>query len=481
MSELIDKTVKGTFWAYGAEVIAKVITPLSFIILTRVISPEEYGIVAVATTVLTFVNIISDLGTSQVIIQTPEADPEKFNKICNVGFWINVIFGGLLFLLIEIFSEQIADYYHQPDSKLVIQIMSIQIVLICLSSIQNSIKKKNLDFKYLFYLRLITIFTPLVVAIPIAFAGGGLWAIVCSSLVGTLLQTFFLWKNNIWKPSFSFSFDGFRYLLSKSIWNTFNQIFIWIPVGLDALLIGKYMNATDLGLYTTSRNLFTSCSGLIIAPIVPVVFSALSKEDNNSEFLRISYYSQKILFSVSVFFVLFVFLFADNITAILFNTEWSGITPIIQIVFVVLGYEYFGAIITETLRAKGLFKQMSVVYFCSLFFIVPSLFLCAGHASISWYTLIRTLTLAIPMLGMFMIASKLKIYFFRCVKNNIVIIISSILLLCAAYLLKDFNLSDLQNVAVKLLLYVLFVSIFVIFNRELVKAILVKMRAIMHL
>lgn len=480
MENLIDKTVKGSLWSYGAEIIAKVITPLSFLILTRVISPEGYGIVAVATTVLMFVNILSDLGTSQVIIQAPDNDKIFFKKICCVGFWINVLIGTSLFILVEFFAKEIAFYYKQPDSKLVIQVMAIQIIFISLSSVQNSLKRKELNYKYLFYLRLVTIFTPIVIAIPIAFAGGGLWAIVTSNVIGTILQSLFLWKHSSWKPSIGLSVQALKYLFSKSIWNSFNQLFIWIPISMDTYLVGKYMNATDLGLYTTARSLFSSCSGLILTPIIPVIFSSLSKVNNPDEYKRITYSSQKILFSISAYFSILVFIFADDINLLLFNQQWQGITPILQIIFLIMGLEYFGSVIYEAIRAKGWFKQMSILYFISLFLIIPLLYTSAKTENISTYTIGRSLSLYIPMIGIFLLAKKLGIYFSKCIKNNSLVLILILLIIPLIIYIQN-NISNIKLCfALKTILFVFFSMLFYLSNNKMIRAIYGKIMVILN-
>lgn len=468
--DLIDKTIKGTIWAYGAEIMAKVITPLSFIVLSHILTPDDYGVVAVATTILMFLNILCDLGTSQVIIQAPDEDKNWFYNICNSGFWLNAILGLSLFLLVEFFAPLIADYYNQPDSTLVIRVMAIQILFTSLSSIQNSLKRKDLNFKYLFNLRVITVFVPIFVAIPIAFLGGSYWAIVLSSVISSFLQTICLWYNSSWRPKIKIELQYFRCLFSKSIWNTFNQLFIWIPISLDTYFISKYLNPADLGLYTTSRTLFSSFSGLILAPIAPVIFSSLSKIHQLKEFINLTYKSQKILFSVSAISSLGVFMFAEYVTLIIFNDKWIGITPIIQIIFLIMGYEYFGSVIYEAVRAKGWFKQMSFIYLISIIITIPLLYWGAISADIKIYTIIRTLTLYIPMLGIFILAHRIGISFKTCITNNNFVILGSLIIIPFVLYLNYIDDYYITGIC-KILIYLLFSAIFIKKNRHIFNSI----------
>jgi len=476
---LVDKTIQGTIWSYSAEIIAKVISPLSFLILTRLLSPEDYGVVAVATTLLMFIDIICDLGTSKVIIQLKSDNNKDFASYCNAAFFINVCIGFILFILTEIFAEQIASYYYQPKSEAVIRVMAIQIISYSLSSIQNSLFRKSLNFKFLFWIRLITIACPLFVAIPIAFLGGGLWALVVSSCMGSVLQCIALWTHSNWRPNIVCFKEHFMKLFGKSIWNTVNQLVVWIPISFDTYLIAKYISTSDLGLYTSARALFTAASGLILSPFLPVIFSSLSKVSESAQFERITYFSQKILFSVAVCCVVFIFLFADYLVPILFEKEWVGITIIIQIVFVIMGYEYFGSIILESLRARGLFKAVAYISLVSLIIVVPCLFFAAETGNIKVYATVRSLSLYVPLIGNLILADRINIKFSVCLQNNLYSLISSFAIIACFCLTDISHLRTALAVLVKAAVYLLFMSLFFVFNKKTAVSIIVYIKKLL--
>ncbi len=108
--------ISASFWSILSELIAKVISPISFLILTRLLSPNDFGIVAVASTILNFIYIINDLGIAKVLIQYPEEDVE-ITKIYNVGFWFNIFFGFLLFVSLIIFSHDLAIFFGEKKSR----------------------------------------------------------------------------------------------------------------------------------------------------------------------------------------------------------------------------------------------------------------------------------------------------------------------------------------------------------------------------
>lgn len=141
--------------------------------------------------------------------------------------WHYIIFGGFSFF------KRTRIIYSQPQSDSVIKVMSVQILLYSLCSVQNAIRKRNLDFRFLFYIRLITICSPLLIALPIAFSGGGYWAIVLSTIAGSLLNTVVLWVKSKWKPILYINWHMIYRVIGKSIWNTIEQICVWIPVCFD--------------------------------------------------------------------------------------------------------------------------------------------------------------------------------------------------------------------------------------------------------
>src|SRR5690606_18252021 len=104
-------------WSSLTELIAKVISPLVFLVLTRILSPSDYGVVAVATTLLTFIYIVSDLGTAKYIIQLRKNSKEEAMQVYNVAFTINLCLGVFLFITIFSFSHEIAILFNEPKAS----------------------------------------------------------------------------------------------------------------------------------------------------------------------------------------------------------------------------------------------------------------------------------------------------------------------------------------------------------------------------
>ncbi len=463
---LKNQFLKASAFSILSEIVAKIIGPLGFLLLTRILSPEDFGVVAVATTVLGIGYVISDMGISQVIIQQ-RGDKDYLLKLNNAGFWFNLTMGIILFVLMVFFSEKLANLLGEPSSKSVISVLALQVIFYSLSSVQNAIKKRDLDFKFLFYLRLITVAAPLLVSIPLAFAGGGYWAIVYGQIFGSLTRTIALWKTSKWKPSLYFDLSILRCILTKSIWNTIDQIFIWIPLAFDTYLISNYLSAKELGLYSTSRTLFSTAITLSLGAIMPVLFSTFSKiQTDDSLFLKSILIFQKIVFSIAIFMCVGVFIFSGLIEIIIFTNQWAGISNVFGIIFLMMGFEYFYSVIVESLNAKGYFQITAINTVLTTLISVPFLFFSI-HYGLIFYVTIRMSLIYLRFPIIFYYSKKInKISFTDCLINNkkVIYIIMGLLLL--NLLISQFDFTIIINNGLKLLVFCLAGVSFLMLEKE---------------
>lgn len=362
-------------WSMLTEICVKFITPFSFLVLTKILSPSDFSIVAVATTILSFTYIISDLGVSKIIIQS-SVDRERQDLIQNAGFYLNVLIGTLIFLLLFLFSKNIANSFNQPNSNLVICTISLQVLAYSFSSVQTAIFKKNLLFKKLFIIRVVTTFIPILVSVPIAIIYKSYWSIIIGNVISSFVSCVMLWYLSDWKPNFKLSnLHGIKVVFLKSFWNTLEQLIIMIPVFLDTYLISTHMEASDLGMYNVSRTLFTSCASLSLGAILPVFFSSLSsKSSDKILFKNLLLKGQKSIFFLASIMAIFGFLLSNLIETIFFATTWRGISKVISIIFLILGLEYFNSPLIEGFRSKGRFKLLAINSLISVLITIPILF-----------------------------------------------------------------------------------------------------------
>ena len=158
-------------WSTTTEIIAKLVVPITNMILARILAPEVFGVIATVTMVVSFVDMFTDAGFQKYLIQHEFKNDEELADFSNVAFWTNLSVSIALWAIIIVFSDSIAIVVGSPGLGRVISIACIQLLITSFSSIQLAIYRRKLDFKTLFLCRIVGICIPFIVTIPLAFAG----------------------------------------------------------------------------------------------------------------------------------------------------------------------------------------------------------------------------------------------------------------------------------------------------------------------
>lgn len=179
MSSLQSQTANATRWSSITEVASRLVLPLVNMVLARLLTPDAFGVVATITMIVSFAEIFADAGFQKYIIQHKFADNIELNQCTDVAFWTNLSVSSFLWLIICVFSEPLATLVGNPGLGNVVAIAALSLPMYAFSSIQMSRFKRDMDFKSLFFVRMISILVPLFVTIPIAILTSSYWAFFC--------------------------------------------------------------------------------------------------------------------------------------------------------------------------------------------------------------------------------------------------------------------------------------------------------------
>jgi len=355
MPELNKQIRTATKWSSITEIIAKLITPITSMVLARLLTPEAFGVITTLTMVITFAEIFTDAGFQKYLIQHEFEDETDRIQSTNVAFWSNLILSLLIWCIIGIFSEPLATMVGNPGLGRVLTIACVSIPLAAFSSIQMALYKRDFDFKTLFKVRIVGICIPLVVTIPLALVLKNYWALVIGTISANLVNAILLTVYSKWKPSFFYSFVKLKEMLSFTIWSMIEAISIWMTSYVDVFIIGVYLNEYYLGLYKTSITVVGQIMGLITAATTPILFSSLSRLQTDEKAFQDMFFNfQRI---VGIFIIpigVGIFCYSDLITDILLGSQWMeasafiglwGLTSSVTIVF-----SHYSS---EIYRAKG--------------------------------------------------------------------------------------------------------------------------------
>jgi PST family polysaccharide transporter len=367
------KVASAAKWSVITEIAAKIITPVTSMVLARILAPEAFGVVATVTMIVSFADMFTDAGFQKYLVQYEFKDDDEKYKNTNVAFWTNLGISFFLWAIIAIFSESIATLVGNEGLGNVITIACIQLPLTSFSSIQMALYRRDFDFKTLFLVSVVAVFIPFFVTIPLALFGLSYWSIIIGVTCVQLSNAIILTVKSKWKPKWFYSVEILKEMLSFSIWSLIEAISIWFTVWVDAFIIGSVLNGHYLGLYKTSTSMVNALMALITASTLPVLFSALSRLQNDSKQFNHMYFTTQRLVSILVFPIgVGIYLYSDLATRILLGSQWSeasgviGVWALTSAITIVFGY-----LCSEVYRAKGRPKLSFLAQVLHLVVLVP--------------------------------------------------------------------------------------------------------------
>lgn len=430
MSDFNKQVVTATKWSAITEIAAKLVAPVSTMVLARLLTPDAFGILVTATMVISFVEIFTDAGFQKYLIQHNfDSDKDLFQS-STVAFWSNLVLSLAIWLVIICFSENIATLVGNEGRGDVIAVSCFCIPLAAFSSIQMALYKRSFDFKTLFWVRIVGIMIPLVITIPLAFLTRSYWALIIGMIVLNLSNALILTAKSQWKPNFFYRISLLKEMYSFTVWSMFEAISIWMTSYIDIFIVGTMLSQHYLGVYRTSMSTVGQIMGLIVSATTPVLFSSLSKLQNDNRELRRMFFSfQKIVGILLIPLGVGIFLFSDLITDILLGDQWGeashfiglwGLTSSITIVFA-----YY---CSEVFRAKGKPKLSTLAQVVHMAFLIPTV-LWAVSYGFDFLCDIRALVrLTLILINVIILYGLTGISFIAMVKNVLPSLVASMVM-----------------------------------------------------
>lgn len=275
---LKHKAVKGVSWSFADNVSRLGIQFLVGIVLARILSPAEFGIIGMVVIFTSIANSIVNSGFSSALIQKKNADNTDY---CTV-FYFNIVLSFFLYIALYFLAPTISHFFKEPQLVNVTRVLGLVLFINAFAIIQRTILVKRLDFKTQTIITLISSVPSGLVGIGMAFNGFGVWSLVVQQLSHQGLNTTFLWIFNRWFPSWHFSATSFKKLFSFGSKLLVAGLIDTIWQDIYYVVIGKVYSATTLGYYTRARQYEGLFSSNLTSVIQGVSFPVLSSiQDDN--------------------------------------------------------------------------------------------------------------------------------------------------------------------------------------------------------
>ena len=277
------KVVAAAKWSLITEILAKLITPITNIILAHILAPTAFGILATIMMVISFAEMLADAGFQKFLVQYEFESEEAKQKSVSVAFISNIVLAIVLWIAIIVCRDELASLVGNEGLGIPLAVMGAMLPLSAFSSIQMAMYRRNFNFKFLLSIRMITIITPLFVSIPMALAGFDYWSLIAGLLVAQLFTAIALCVRQEKLISIYFSYPIFRNMFSFSAWSLAEAFSIWLTAWVDTFIISHFLNAYYLGVYKMPTAIVTTVMAIATSSMAPVLFSALSRHQHNKE------------------------------------------------------------------------------------------------------------------------------------------------------------------------------------------------------
>ena len=469
MSELKGKVVKATKWSALTEIVAKLVTPITSMVLARLLTPEAFGVVTTITMIITFAELFTDAGFQKYLVQHEFKDDTDRTQSTNVAFWSNFVMSLLIWGGIALFSEPLAALVGNPGLGHVVIIACAAIPLAAFSSIQMALYRRDLDFKTLFKVRVASILVPIVVTIPLALWLRSYWALIIGHLTQNVTNAVLLTLFSRWKPRFYYSFAKLKEMLSFTVWSLIEHVSIWLTGYVDVFIVGTMLSQHYLGLYKTSSALVGQIMGLVTAAATPVLFSSLSRlQNNDAEFKQMFFKFQKLVGILVFPLGIILFCFSDLITTLLLGSQWMEASGFIGLwgLFSALNI-VFSHFSSEVYRALGRPKLSVLVQWLHIVVLWPVVLVAVGYGFETLYTARSWVRLELMAANLVVLYYVVHITLLQMVRNVFPSLVASLMAMGVAMTLRMVVVDNLSMQLVSLLsCAVAYIAILALFPKE---------------
>ena len=345
------------------------------LILTQLLLPEHFGIIGMAVVFTGLINTINDLGMAAALVQFKQ---DRLLRIhYDTVFWLTTLLSlGTFILLVVAIGPFAAWFYNEPILSLIIPAIGISVFLSPLNLVHRVRLTKDLNFKSLGIISIISSIAGGVFAIALALLGAGVWSIVAQSVIATLVSIPLMWRTTQWWPRFQFSKDAVNDVFRIGVFDMLKRTFVFLTKNIDYLLIGRLLGADLVGIYTLAFLLTDTFRQQLMGVMNKVMFPVYGKLQSKLDEVK-SYYVQIIKYNaliVTLFMTIFVF-YASPLIHLLFGSRWELATFPLQALAIASVIHAIGGTSDAVLRGIGRFDIDFKIYLLKTILItIPAFF-----------------------------------------------------------------------------------------------------------
>jgi len=360
-TETKNKVLNGLFWKVMENGGAQGVQFLVSLFLARLLSPAEYGVVAIITIFITIANVIVQNGFGTALIQKHQADEVDFSSV----FYLNLLVAAGIYVMLFFAAPYIAEFYQNPEMTALIRVLAIILFPGAVTSVQSAFVSRKMEFKGLFLATLGASVLSGIVSVGMAYSGFGVWALAGQQISYYFGLMMILFITISWKPQFLFSIErlksmfsfGWKLLCASLLDTVFNNI--------QGLVMGKIYNEEVLGFYNRGEQFPKLIVNNLGAAIQSVMLPALSVNQNDLDRVK-SMLRRSIMTSSYLVLPMMAGMIAvaDNLILALLGPKWSGSVIFLQIMCIAYSFWPIHIVNLQALNALGrsdIFLKLEII------------------------------------------------------------------------------------------------------------------------
>lgn len=303
---------------------------ISTLIIARLLTPEDFGIVAIAMIAVMFFDILSKTGAEQYIVQKTEVSSSDLNT----AWTLNLLLKFVLFSFIFLFSSSIASFYDDVRLEYVLIAISLMAPIHAFSNPGLFLQAKEQNYKTIAKLAIIKKLISIVITVSIALIYQNYWALILGQLAGSISHSFLSYIFIKYRPSFDVSKIAEQWGFSK--WMLLKEILGFLRSQSDMILVGKFFSTSSMGGYHLSKYISSMPTTELIQPALAPLLASFSKNKSNRAALL--YQVELVVIVISIIIVpvsIYLYFFSSQLVALILGDQWKEFHAIFGILALV--------------------------------------------------------------------------------------------------------------------------------------------------
>lgn len=402
-ARLIQQAARSVKWSILYNTVPRLVTPFSTILLAALLTPSDFGLVAISTLIIAFARILVDLGLGKAVIQRQTF----INESASISLWTSLLIAASLYFLLWFAAPWLSVVYNNSDVTNVIRVSACSLLIYASMTAPNALLRRRMEFRYLFWVETSLLVVQAVVSVLLALGGLGFWAIILGQLVGLTLSAILAWSLARWRPIFFMDRALLYSMLGFSVWIMVAGFQSWLFLYADKAIAGLFFPVHTLGVYSLGFNFATLIPTFLVASLTDVAYPVFCKLQDNPHGVGLNLIRLQALAGAVLFPVAFgLSAIASPMMQLLYGSKWEGLGMVISILAILPGLVPLWSLNESAYQAIGRPEVWTKLAGVSLLCLIP-LLLISAPLGILVFVIARFLGALILPVGNFFMGARI--------------------------------------------------------------------------